>query len=187
MALAGPTVAAAVTRSSDLGLQARHSALGDPAPLYGTHEPYLIPFEVSHLQSFRPGRFDREAMQAIATQGGGIGPAAERYSGHAASMVIDARVLAIAGAAELDGVVTAWALASDEARERYPVFLHRSLRQGLKWLDDMKANSIEVYVANGFERGHKWVQRFGFSVSETQFEDGFVRYMKCQDLYQQRP
>ena len=182
MALAGPTVAAAVTRSSDLGLQARHSALGDPAPLYGTHEPYLIPVEVSHLQSFRPGRFDREAMQGL-----DLDILAPPYEGHAVSMVLDGRTLAIAGAAELDGVVTAWVLASDEARERYPVFLHRSLRQGLKWVDGMDADRLEVAVADGFERGHKWVLRFGFAVSETQFNDGFVRYVKCQDLYQRQP
>ncbi|MCH9051131.1 MAG: hypothetical protein IIA72_08605 [Proteobacteria bacterium] len=182
MALAGPTVAAAVTRLSDLWLQdTEHSVLGVPSVVYGAHGPYLIPFEVSHLQSFRPGRFDHEAMQGL-----DLDILAQRYSGHAASMVIDARVLAIGGAAEMDGVVTAWVLASDEARERYPVFLHRSLRQGLKWVDGMDANRIEVAVADDFERGHEWVQRFGFSVSETQFEDGFMRYVKCQDSFQQR-
>ena len=173
------------TRTSDLRQgDTGHSAPNAPSPVYGAHGPYLIPFEVSHLQRFRPGRFDREAMQAVATRGGGIGPAAERYSGHAVSMVIDARVLAIAGAAELDGVVTAWALASDEAREQYPVFLHRSLKRGLKWLDeDVKPESIEVYVADDFEKAHRWIQRFGFAVSETQLGDGFVRYVKCQDQH----
>ena len=137
------------------------------------NSPYLIPFEADHLDNFCPGRFDCEAMRGL------IDMDVLPYSGHAVSMILDGRTLAIAGASEIDGVAWAWMLASDEARKRYPIFLHRSLKRGLKWLNErIETERIELAVANDFERGHKWIQRFGFAVSETQSEDGFVRYVR---------
>jgi len=107
------------------------------------------------------------------------GSAVQAYAGRAVSMVVGGRVLAIGGAAEVDGVVKAWALVSDEARERYPVFLHRSLKRGLKWItEDVGADIIELAVADGFRGGHEWVKRLGFIVFGEQFKDGFVRYMR---------
>lgn len=160
---------------SDLGQEdTKHKAHSVPAPLYGPHKPSLVPFQSEHLKSFRPGCFDREAMRGL-----DLDTLAPPYEGHAVSMVVDGRTLAIAGAAEVDGVVKVWALVSDEARERYPVFLHRSLRRGLRWVtEDIGTDIIELAVADGFEVGHKWVQRLGFVVFGKQFKDGFVRYMR---------
>ena len=94
-------------------------------------------------------------------------------------MVVEGRVLAIGGLAEVDGVVKAWVLASDEARERHPVFLHRAVRRALRWIEeDVGGARIEVAAADGFEASRRWIERLGFVPAEAQSRDGFVRYVK---------
>ncbi len=145
--------------------------------------PRLVPFRLEHLKSFRPGCFDRQAMAGVITAG-----AVQAYAGRAVSMVVEGRVLAIGGLAEVDGAVKAWVLASDEARERHPIFLHRAVKRALRWIEeDVGAARIEVAAADGFKASRRWIERLGFVPAEAQPEDGFVRYVKCQDLYQQGP
>jgi hypothetical protein len=115
-------------------------------------------------------------MAGVITNG-----AVQAYAGRAVSMVVEGRVLAIGGVAEVGGVVKAWVLASDEARKRYPVSLHRAVKKALRWIEeDIGAAKIEVAVADGFKASRCWIERLGFVPAEAQFGDGFVRYVKCR-------
>ncbi len=121
-------------------------------------------------------------MAGVITNG-----AVQAYAGHAVSMVVEGRVLAIGGLVEVDGIVKAWVLASDEARERYPVFLHRAVRRMLRWIEeDVGGARIEATVADGFKASRRWIERLGFVPAEAQSEDGFVRYIRCLDLHSQQ-
>ncbi len=119
---------------------------GAPRGVYAAQrasQPRLVPFRPEHLRRFRPGRFDRQAMAGVITNG-----AVQAYAGRAVSMVVEGRVLAIGGLAEVDGVVKAWVLASDEARKRYPIFLHRVVTRALRWIEeDVGADRIEAAAA----------------------------------------
>jgi len=139
--------------------------------------PQLVPFRPEHLRRFRPGRFDRQAMAGVITN-----DAVQAYAGRAVSMVVEGRVLAIGGVVEVDGVVKGGGLAADEARGRYPIFLHRAVRRALRWVEeDVGAARIEGAVADGFKASRRWIERLGFVPAEAQPGDGFVRYVRCQD------
>lgn len=145
-------------------------------------QPRLVPFQPEHLRRFRPGRFDRQAMAGVITN-----DAVRAYAGRAVSMVVEGRVLAIGGLVEVDGVIRAWVLASNEARERYPVFLHRAVRRMLRWIEETVGGArIEATVAHGFKASRCWIERLGFVPAEAQSEDGFVRYVRCLELHSQQ-
>ena len=129
----------------------------------------IVPFEVGHLESFKPGKPDRIAMDRW-----GFESRAGEFVGSATSGIENGRVLGIAGLSVHNNEALAWIFASDDLRAR-AVTMHRPVYRILRAaLSNWNLARIVAEVPEEFDACHRWVGRLGFRMTEKC--DGFTRY-----------
>jgi len=121
----------------------------------------LEPFRISHLNTFEPGKYDRDLANLLYYEQG--------WEGKAVSARCEGRTVGICGIAVVEGVAHVWLALSDEIRAM-PVTMSRWAKRSLGHIRNLPGVE-RVEIETGYPEARKWAEWLGFeSIDGKRFQ-----------------